>query len=384
MSSTRDYYEVLGVPRDADDATIKKAFRRLARELHPDVNKHDPDAEDKFKEAAEAYEVLSDADRRATYDRYGREGLRSGGYAPNFESFGSVSDIFEAFFGGSGAFGDLFGMGGARTGGPIQGGDVAVTADIDLAQAARGASVEVSYEAVALCEHCHGNGAEPGTPIETCSRCQGSGQLRAVSRTPFGQVMRTTVCDVCGGDGRVARDPCEVCRGRGRKVERPKVKVDVPAGIADGQRIRIAGRGHAGERGGPPGDLYVLIRVRHDPRFVRDGDDLVTAVDVSAPLAALGTAVEVETVADGRVELEVPAGTQPHDTLTVRGAGMPALRGRHTGDLRVVVNVITPRHLSREQRDLYEQLADSLTDHNLRTEEGVFGKLRRAFGGHHH
>ncbi|HUA50318.1 MAG TPA: molecular chaperone DnaJ [Solirubrobacteraceae bacterium] len=384
MSSTRDYYEVLGVPRDADDATIKKAFRRLARELHPDVNKHDPDAEDKFKEAAEAYEVLSDSERRATYDRYGREGLRSGGYAPNFESFGSVSDIFEAFFGGSGAFGDLFGMGGARAGGAVQGGDVAVTADIDLAQAARGAAVEVSYEAVTLCEHCHGNGAEPGTPIETCSRCQGSGQLRAVSRTPFGQVMRTTVCDVCGGDGRVAREPCKVCRGRGRKVERPKVKVDVPAGIADGQRIRIAGRGHAGERGGPPGDLYVLIRVRQDPRFVRDGDDLVTAVDVSAPLAALGTTVEVETVLDGQVEVEVPAGTQPHDTLTVRGAGMPALRGRHTGDLRVVVNVITPRHLSREQRDLYEQLADSLTEHNLRTEEGVFGKLRRAFGGHHH
>ena len=382
MSSTRDYYEVLGVPRDADDATIKKAFRRLARELHPDVNKHDPDAEDKFKEAAEAYEVLSDSERRATYDRYGREGLRSGGYAPNFESFGSVSDIFEAFFGGSGAFGDLFGMGGARAGGAVQGGDVAVTADIDLAQAARGAAVEVSYEAVTLCEHCHGNGAEPGTPIETCSRCQGSGQLRAVSRTPFGQVMRTTVCDVCGGDGRVAREPCKVCRGRGRKVERPKVKVDVPAGIADGQRIRIAGRGHAGERGGPPGDLYVLIRVRQDPRFVRDGDDLVTAVDVSAPLAALGTTVEVETVLDGQVEVEVPAGTQPHDTLTVRGAGMPALRGRHTGDLRVVVNVITPRHLSREQRDLYEQLADSLTEHNLRTEEGVFGKLRRAFGGH--
>ena len=384
MSSTRDYYEVLGVPRDADDATIKKAFRRLARELHPDVNKHDPDAEDKFKEAAEAYEVLSDSERRATYDRYGREGLRSGGYAPNFESFGSVSDIFEAFFGGSGAFGDLFGMGGARAGGAVQGGDVAVTADIDLAQAARGAAVEVSYEAVTLCEHCHCNGAEPGTPIETCSRCQGSGQLRAVSRTPFGQVMRTTVCDVCGGDGRVAREPCKVCRGRGRKVERPKVKVDVPAGIADGQRIRIAGRGHAGERGGPPGDLYVLIRVRQDPRFVRDGDDLVTAVDVSAPLAALGTTVEVETVLDGQVEVEVPAGTQPHDTLTVRGAGMPALRGRHTGDLRVVVNVITPRHLSREQRDLYEQLADSLTEHNLRTEEGVFGKLRRAFGGHHH
>jgi molecular chaperone DnaJ len=381
MSSTRDYYEVLGVPRDADETTIKKAFRRLARELHPDVNKHDPDAEDKFKEAAEAYEVLSDSDRRATYDRYGREGLRSGGYAPNFEAFGSVSDIFEAFFGGGGAFGDLFGMSGARAGGPIQGGDVAVTADIDLAQAARGESVEVSYEAVVLCEHCHGNGAEPGTPIETCPRCQGTGQLQAVTRTPFGQVMRSTVCDVCGGDGRVARDPCKVCRGRGRKVERAKVKVDVPAGIADGQRIRIAGRGHAGERGGPPGDLYVLIRVRQDPRFVRDGDDLVTAVDVSAPLAAIGTKVEAPTV-DGSVEVEIPAGTQANETLTVRGAGMPALRGRHTGDLRVVVNVVTPRHLSREQRELYEQLADSMTEHNLRTDEGVFGKLRRAFGGH--
>jgi molecular chaperone DnaJ len=384
MSSTRDYYEILGVPRDADDATIKTAFRRLAREHHPDVNKDDPDAADRFKEALEAYEVLSDAQRRATYDRYGREGLRSGGYAPNFDS-GSIADIFEAFFGGGGgggAFGDLFGMAGARAGGAIQGGDVAVTAEVDLAEAARGAAVEVSYEAVGVCEHCHGNGAEPGTPIETCARCQGSGQLRAVSRTPFGQVMRTTACDVCHGDGRVARDPCKVCRGRGRRVERPKVNVDVPAGIADGQRIRISGRGHAGERGGPSGDLYVLIRVREDPRFVRDGDDLVTAVDVSGPLAALGTVVSVDTVLDGSVDVEIPAGTQPHETLIVRGAGMPALRGRRHGDLRVVVNVVVPRHLSREQKELYGQLAESLSAHNLRTEEGVFGKLRRAFGGH--
>ncbi|MBV8945922.1 MAG: molecular chaperone DnaJ [Solirubrobacterales bacterium] len=380
MSSTRDYYDVLGVARDADEATIKKAFRRLARELHPDVNSHDPDAEEKFKEAAEAYEVLSDAERRATYDRYGREGLRSGGWAPNSEAFGSVSDLFEAFFGGGGAFGDLFGMGAARAGGRVQGGDVAVTAEIDLPEAATGTTVEVTYEAVAVCEHCHGNGAEPGTPIETCARCQGTGQLRAVSRTPFGQVMRTTACDVCHGDGRVARDPCKVCRGRGRRVERPKVRVDVPAGIADGQRIRIAGRGHTGERGGPAGDLYVLIRIREDPRFVRDGDDLVTVVDVSAPLAALGTLVDVPTV-DGQIELEIPAGTQPHETLIVRGAGMPALRGRRTGDLRVVVNVVVPRHLGREQRELYERLADSMTAHNLRTEEGVFGKLRRAFGG---
>jgi len=381
MSSTRDYYDVLGVTRDADDATIKKAFRRLARELHPDVNRHDPDAEEKFKEAAEAYEVLSDSDRRATYDRYGREGLRSAGNAPNFEAFGSVSDIFGAFFGGGGAFGDLFGMAGGRATGAIQGGDVAVAAEIELAEAASGAKVEVSYEAVALCEHCHGNGAEPGTPIETCTRCQGTGQLRAVSRTPFGQVMRTTACDVCGGDGKVAREPCKVCRGRGRKVERPKVKVDVPAGIADGQRIRIAGRGHAGERGGPPGDLYVLVRVREDPRFVRDGDDLVTAVDVAAPQAALGTTVQVETVHGDQVDVDIPAGTQPHETLIVRGGGMPSLRGRHAGNLRVVVNVVIPRHLSKEQRELVQQLADSMTEHNLRSDEGLFGKLKRAFGG---
>src|SRR5437764_525186 len=384
MTATRDYYEVLGVPRGADDGTIKKAFRRLARELHPDVNKHDPQAEEKFKEAAEAYEVLSDADRRATYDRYGHEGLRRGGYAPNFESFGSVADIFDAFFGGGspfgsgGAFGDIFG--GRAPGGAMQGGDIAIAAEIDLSDAARGTSVEVSYEAVVLCEHCHGNGAEPGTPIETCPRCGGTGQLQAVSRTPFGQIVQATACNVCHGEGRVAREPCEVCRGRGRTVNRPKVSVDVPAGIGDGQRIRVAGRGHAGGGGGPPGDLYVLVRVREDPRFVRDGDDLVTAIDVSAPLAALGTTVEVPTL-DGAVELEIPAGVQPHETLKVRGAGMPALRGHRSGDLRVIVNVVVPRHLDREQRELYAQLADSMTDHNLRSDDGVFGKIKRAFGG---
>jgi molecular chaperone DnaJ len=376
----RDYYEVLGVGRGADDAEIKKAFRRLARELHPDVNK-EPDAEERFKEAAEAYEVLSDSDRRATYDRYGHEGLRQGGYAPNFEGFGSVADIFEAFFGGGGFGGGAFGSGmfGGRAGGATQGGDVAVGAEITLVQAAQGTPVEVSYDAVSVCEHCRGNGAEPGTPITTCTNCEGTGQLRVISRTPFGQMVRAAVCDVCHGDGKIPETPCQECGGRGRKVERATVSVDVPAGIDDGQRIRITGRGHSGERGGPAGDLYVQIRVKEDPRFVRHDDELVTVVDVAAPLAALGTTVEVPTL-EGSTQLEIPAGIQPHESINLRGQGMPALRGRHRGNLRVIVNVVVPRHLKKEQKELLEQLAESLTEQNLRTDEGVLGKLKRAFG----
>jgi molecular chaperone DnaJ len=376
----RDYYDVLGVARDAGDAEIKKAFRRLARELHPDVNKDDPETEAKFKEAAEAYEVLSDSDRRATYDRYGHDGLRSGGYTPNFDGFGSMSDLFEALFGGSagGGLGGMFGGFGGAPAGPAQGGDIQVGAEVTLAEAAHGTPVELSYDAVVTCEHCRGNGAEPGTPIETCPKCQGSGQLRTVARTLIGQVMSTTTCDQCGGDGKIAADPCHVCRGRGRRMDGQSVSVDVPAGIADGQRIRVSGRGHAGERGGPPGDLYVLIRVKEDARFVRDGDDLVTAVDVSGPQAALGAQVEVPTL-DGPEPLEIPPGTQPSETLVLRGRGMPSLRGRREGDLRVVVNVLTPRNLSQQQRELLERFSETLTDENLKSDEGVFSKLRRAF-----
>ncbi len=370
-SSPRDPYEVLGVERDASEQQIKKAFRALARELHPDVNAHDPRAEEKFKEAAEAYEILSDSQRRATYDRYGHEGLRSGGYAPDFEGFGSIGDLFEAFFGGAGPFGARGGRGG-----PSPGADVAASVDLDLIEAAEGARVEVSLEVVERCERCHGNGAEPGTPIEACERCGGNGQLQAVTRTPLGQMVRTVVCDTCHGDGRLAKQPCPECRGRGRRAGRRTVPVDVPAGIADGQRIRISGQGHAGDAGAPPGDLYVLVKVREDERFVREGADLITALDVPAPLAALGGTLQAPTLS-ATTPVELRAGTQPGEIVTVRGQGMPTLQGGRRGDLKVVVNVVIPRRLSDEQRELIGRLQQTLTPENLRSEESMFAKLRR-------
>ncbi len=370
MSATtpRDPYEVLGVPREAAEQDVKKAFRRLARELHPDVNAHDPLAEEKFKEAAEAYEILSDPERRATYDRYGHEGLRSGGYTPNFDAFGSIGELFNAFFSGASSFG--------ASSGQALGGDIAVAVEMTLLEASTGGKLDVPFEAIDRCEHCHGNGAEPGTPIERCSRCGGAGQVQSVVRTPFGQMMRTSVCEACRGDGRLPTSPCDECRGRGQKAVKRSEQVSVPPGISDGQRIRVSGRGHAGERGAPPGDLYVLVRVAPDERFVREGDDLITALDVAAPLAALGVTLEVATL-DGSASVDVSAGTQPGEVLTIRGKGMPSLRGGRRGSLRVIVNVVIPRRLSAAQRELLSQLNETLTDENLRSDDSVLAKLRR-------
>lgn len=368
----RDAYEVLGVERSADERTIKKRFRVVARELHPDVNS-EPDAEERFKEAAECYEVLSDAERRQIYDRYGWEGLDSRGKAPHAHGFGSFSDIFDAFFGG-----DPFGGRGGGPG-PMQGGDVGVETEITLEQAATGATVTVAFDVVETCDHCHGNRAEPGTPIETCPRCEGSGQLRAVSQTAFGQMVRATVCDQCGGDGKVATTPCRECRGQGRKATRRTLDVDIPAGIADGQRVRLTGSGHAGDRGGPPGDLYVIVTVTEDERFVRDGADLVSVVDVAAPDAALGATVVVPTL-DGEQEIDVAAGTQPGTIVTLRGQGMPQIGRGRRGDQRVVLNVVIPRNLDERQRELLAELAASITEDNLHEprRESIVDKVRRA------
>ena len=371
-AAPRDPYEVLGVPRDADGREVKRSFRALARELHPDVNRHDPSAEARFKEAAEAYEILSDPERRAIYDRYGHEGLRSGGMRPNFEGFGSLGDLFNAFFGA--------GFAGAASG-PLQGDDAIVTLELSLREAFTGASRQVSFEAVGSCESCGGDGAEPGTELRGCERCGGSGTLQAVASSPFGQVMQTVACDACDGLGRIPESPCPACDGRGRVVARRELEVEVPPGIADGQRIRLAGQGHAGEPGAPAGDLYVQVAVGEMEGIVRDGDDLVAVIDLSAPAASLGAVETVEGV-DGPVEIEVPAGTQPGEVVTVRHRGMPQLRRpERRGDLRAVVNVIVPRRLDDAQREQTGKLAEALGPENLESGEGLGGKLRRLFGG---
>jgi molecular chaperone DnaJ len=374
----RDYYDVLGVERGASEGEIKKAFRRLARDLHPDVNKHDPDAEEKFKEAAEAYEVLADPERRRTYDTFGHEGLRTGGFAPASD-FGSFEDVLSAFFGrGDPLFGELFGFG--RTG-PAAGGDLGARVEVSLEEVVTGATREVAFEAVSSCERCRGNGAEPGTPIRSCETCGGRGAVREVTRTAFGQMVRSGACPSCGGAGKVPEQPCEECGGRGRIVRERTWEVDVPPGIETGQRIRIAGAGHAGEPGAAAGDLYVEVVVADDERFERVGRDIVSRVEVPATRAMLGGAAVVETI-EGEREVEVPAGAQPGEAVTLRGLGLPSLRGTARGDHHVVLDVVVPVALDSDQRELADRLDASLGDGNLRRDGGGgrwrFGARRKA------
>ncbi len=368
-TAERDYYELLGVERGAGETQIKRAFRKLARELHPDVSDA-PDAAERFKEIAEAYEVLSNPETRELYDRYGHAGLQRGGFTPGHVDLGNLSDIFSAFFGDS-----LFGGRQSRS---ARGGDVAAQVQISLTDAYAGVALNVPLRVAAECERCGGNGAEPGTSPTTCPTCAGAGVMQQVSQSVFGQFVRQSACRRCGGTGRVVETPCERCDGEGRVVEDRTLDVDVPAGIHDGQQIRVSGQGHAGGPGVAAGDAYVQVRVRSHDRLVRDGDDLLTAVQLTMVDAALGLTVTVPT-ADDDLELELPPGVQPGEVRVVRGRGMPSLQSGRRGDLHVHVEVEVPRKLDAEQRDLLANLAEKLGEDAYRRDDSFFDRLKSAF-----
>jgi molecular chaperone DnaJ len=365
----RDYYEVLGVSRDDPEPEIKKAFRRVARELHPDVSDA-PDAEERFKEAVEAYEVLSKTETRELYDRYGHAGLRSGGFRPTTFDFGSLADIFSAFFGD-----DLLSQ---AMRGRSRGADIAADVVIELAEAATGTRRDVPFRVAVPCARCGQSGVEPGTEVTTCATCDGLGRLQHVSRSVFGEFVRTQACPTCGGDGRLIEHPCERCAGAGHVLEERRLEVEIPAGIHDGQRIRLSGEGHSGVLGGRAGDVYVRVRVRSDPRFVREGDDVFSTVDLTMTQAALGARITIPTL-DGDAELEFEAGTQPGEVVVLRGRGMPVLQGFGRGDHRVLVNVAVPRRLTDEQRELLERFERSADDDTYGPDQGFFDKLKSAF-----
>ena len=373
MATTdRDYYEVLGVARDCDEATIKKSFRRLARELHPDVSDH-PEAELRFREITEAYEVLSSTERRALYDRYGHAGLRSGGFSPTQFDMGNLGDIFASFF-GDGIFGSAMG-GNAQQ----RGADLGAEIEIELVEASRGATVMVPFDVAVTCKTCRGDGVEPGTEPLTCPRCEGTGRLHHVSRSVFGDFVRAQACPECHGRGVIVEHPCPDCDGAGRTIEPRELSVDVPAGIHDGQRIRVSGEGHAGALGGRSGDVYVLVHVKPDPRFVREGNDIYSQVDLTIVQAALGATMTIETI-DGTVELELPAGVQPGEVRVLKSKGMPVLQGFGRGDHRVLVNVSVPRHVTDEQRRLLEDFEAASDENTYRAnDESFFDKLKSAF-----
>lgn len=351
-----DYYDVLGVSRQAGPEEIKKAYRKLAMQYHPDRN-DSHDAEARFKTVTQAYEVLRDPQQRDLYDRYGEAGIRRGagtGAGMGGFNFADAFDVFMREFGGGSAFGDLFQQ--RRRTGPRRGSDVRVRLRITLAEAAAGVKKTLRVRLLEHCERCEGSGAEPGTVPVTCSACAGAGEVRSVQRSMLGQFVSVRPCPECGGDGRIIESRCDECDGQGRLRRDKKISIEAPAGVSSDDFLRLSGRGNAGPKGGPPGDLLVAIEVEEDPRFERHGDDLIHNLAVTFTQAALGDEILVPTI-DGESELEIPAGIQSGQALRLRGRGMPRLRGQGRGDLIVRVLVWTPTRLSSAQREALEGMA---------------------------
>jgi molecular chaperone DnaJ len=372
VAAKRDYYEILGVSRGASEAEIKKAYRRLARDHHPDVNADDSGAEERFKELTEAYEVLSNPESRRAYDTYGHKVPRAagGGYTGG-DPFGGFQDIFEAFFGDRGFGGSFFGT----TRGPTPGADAEVEVEVSLREAAYGTDREVNVQVIKNCSVCDGVG---GTESHTCSTCGGAGVVRTVREGFLGQMVSTQTCSACGGRGRIIDVYCDNCRGSGRVSEVVTRRLRVPEGIESGMRLKVPGAGHAGEPGASPGDLYVAVRVEEDPQLVRDGEDLVHRLRINFVQAALGAEVEVPTL-DGAVPVSIEAGTQPGKTVRLRGEGMPRIRGRGRGDLKVVVDVMVPTRLTSEQRELLERF-DAMSGEETYNDGGsFFDRLKGVF-----
>ncbi len=367
-----DFYQILGVSRDADANTLKSAYRKLARQYHPDVNK-DPGAEDKFKEIGKAYEALADPETRARYDQFGEAGIGGAAGMPDMGDMGGFGDLFETFFNG---FGGQSSQGGrSQRRGPQQGDDLRYDLNIDFKDAIFGQQREINIPHLETCEVCRGTGAKKGTGPTTCTTCGGSGQVRRATRTPFGNFTQVAECPTCSGVGQMISDPCSSCGGNGVKQVRKKLRINIPAGVDTGTKLRVSGEGNVGLKGGPPGDLYVFIKVKNDPNLKRDGINIYSEISVSYLQAILGDTVDIITV-DGKVNLKIPSGTQPNSTLSLENKGVPRLgnpvaRGNH----QVLVKVKLPIRISDDERNLLEDLASKYSEHNSSSNSGLFSRL---------
>lgn len=379
MPAKKDYYELLGVGRNATPEEIKKAYRQLARKYHPDVNKDDPEAADKFKEFTEAYAVLSDAQKRSAYDQYGHAAFEQGqggpggfgGFDFDINDFG-FGDLFDVIFGGSAS-------GRSRRTGPRRGADREMRIDISFEDAMFGIEKDLELSRVESCEVCEGSGAEPGTSAKTCPACNGSGQVRSVQTTPFGRFETVRPCSQCRGEGKIIEKPCSRCRGTGQERKMRKINVRIPAGVDSGSRLRISGEGEVGSHGGPPGDLYILIVVKPHNRFRRDGYNLITTLEINFVQAALGADITIDLPGGAVHNLHIPEGTQPGTVLTAKGKGVAHVQGHRIGDLKVNIEVLIPTRLSKKQRELLEAFYDG-GEEQKPGRKGIFDKFKDAIG----